>query len=234
MFKDEVFDSLDAVSQMIEPYEYSFNEVLASAPNEVTISPEDIIHQLRYNIKFDNVHLGISSILHDKWKDLYPNNKIDALYLHYEFQSSRDPIINIGNTEMIGDIKIVKAKDCFTDDELKTLVETKIVDRIRGAFNSGRALPEYVNEVADIFNIKDVAKTRSMKRKNGFMRKGFKELFADNKLPIKDVDLSERVGIWIQSYCISGNLGAMRNLCKLKILTHTGRGIYSIQDEVVL
>jgi hypothetical protein len=58
-----------------------------------------------------------------------------------------------------------------------------------------------------------------------------KELIKSKKIDIRDVSLVEKLGKWIELYCVDGNLPALANIAKIKIMSHQNRPIYSIQEQ---
>jgi hypothetical protein len=88
------------------------------------------------------------------------------------------------------------------------------------------------NEIIEIIGA-DTSAIRGSSRKDkvrAILRK-MEEVFSENQWNIRDISLSNKVGGWIFKYIIFGNGAGLVNLCKLKMMTHTGNPIYSIDGE---
>ena len=58
-------------------------------------------------------------------------------------------------------------------------------------------------------------------------------IFKNNEWRIRDTSLANKMCTWIKLYAEDGNLAAFNNFCKLKVMTHNGGPIYSIEEQEV-
>jgi hypothetical protein len=233
MFNDEVFDDLDDISKMVEPYIYSVNDVLSNLPDEIKINYEDVksilqenfIIDQRSNIFFSLMRLKLAEVISDAI--MY-----DKISYFYKIKVDTNTTIDFENECLTGNIVIFKHKNGYDDKKLKKIVEDNIINAVRCAMSSASTYQKSsANELADLFDILNVKKERGTRGKSRLLVCGFKKIL-ENNLIIKDVDLSLKVAKWIRAFLCKGNLGAINNLCKLKIVSHKKHAIYSIQDEV--
>ena len=73
-------------------------------------------------------------------------------------------------------------------------------------------------------------RSRSDRRKKSVIHKRVGEIFKDNLWNIRDTELATKVGSWIRCYIENGNLAAYSNFCRLKVMTHKGQPIYSMEE----
>jgi hypothetical protein len=87
------------------------------------------------------------------------------------------------------------------------------------------------NEIMEILGgCEGGLRTRSIRRKRAALHDRLVKLFKDNEWNIKDTTLANKVGFWICSYVKEGNLAAFSNFCRLKVMTHKGQPIYSMEE----
>ena len=225
MFEDITFNKLDDISKMLEPFTYSLNDELSSMPNEIDVTYDNIITLVERHLCVPN-RLTSSDILINALN--YPS-KFGQFYDLITESSS----IDFSEKTLYGSMKLIKASNGYDEEEMGKLIENQVKSKLNSSMRSLSAFSNSrVNEVAELFDLKDVPKTRGYRQKRRAITFGFNNLFKENKILIKDVDFGFRFASWLKLYIEDGNLGAMSNLCKVKILTHKNRAIYSIENEV--
>jgi len=236
MFNDVVFNGLDDISKMLEPFTYSINDIVAGMPDEISIDFFDI-HKLIALNPTSSVGSGIYiekliSIGLSKQGNIKLDNLSDVQSF-YSLKVDDNLILNLELGELSGCITIFKKSNGYSDKEMKQMVDKNILDGVKTGMSSpSQSDKKSANELAELFDIKNVNNERSTKGKRNLLIKDFENIINDNKICIKDVDFSKRVGKWIRLFLSNGNLGAIKNLCKLKIVSHKKHAIYSIEGEV--
>ena len=71
------------------------------------------------------------------------------------------------------------------------------------------------------------SKSSRTKRRGLMVR--LREIMSKNEWNLRDVELANQVGLWIIDYIQDGNVAAFRDLCRLKVMTHKGLPIYSME-----
>ena len=236
MFEDKVFDGLDDISKILEPYTYSVNELLDEAPDQIEITYEDIEEHLLIELSSSSA-FKVKQLLKMKWEaddvDKKIINKVSELSRFYTIKCDENVSLNLHDKTLNGKVFINKTGEGIPDDKLKDMINDSILEGVRNTmYTPANFSKPFANEIAELFDIKGVSSERGARGKKIEMIKGFEELLSEDKLMIRDVDLAKRFAIWLHAYMRYGNLGAIKNLCKLKILSHKKRAIYSIQDEV--
>ncbi len=135
----------------------------------------------------------------------------------------------------MGKIALVKVVPTLSDEELQAFMGMKGIEEVR-MLDCGEAESwnlERINEIIDVLGKGDDEKrNRSYRKKMRHIEVRLKEIFTTNEWRIRDMELANKVGHWITRYIEHGNLAALTNLCKLKIMTHDGNTpIYSMEEE---
>jgi len=234
MFEDKIFDGLDDISKMMEPYTYSINDILSNMPQELTVTYDEICELIQR--QSDRFNIRAADILRLKFRDSSEEILDNLMEFNnfYGIETSESLSIDFETSSINGILKTVKIKNGYTEDELALKIKNKIIESIRNAMYSPSSFNKTnANELADLFDIKKVSSERGARAKRELMVAGFNKIL-EEKLHIRDVDLAIRVARWIKKFLQDGNLGAINNLCKMKILSHKERAIYSIEDEVIV
>ena len=79
---------------------------------------------------------------------------------------------------------------------------------------------------------KDLRASRSANKKMKAIFKRLNQIFAKNEWQVKDADLMVSFIKWINQYIKDGNLAALTNITKLKIMTNKNQPIYSIKEAI--
>jgi|GEM_PF-6719757 len=228
LFDDKKYDNMDWISQAVEPIESKTAVLLTQLPDEIVFTFDNYQELIRGGYTTVNNEQIISKLIKEV------NGKVDwqeanLLTKCFEFQLSDEVILDFEQQKIIGDIRLVKKKKTLEEKELQGLMGRKGKDYIDVYTNNQYA---YAQEIADLLGCDaDVMKSRSVRTKVFGIRHKYRQIMNENKWNLKDVDLADKVGFWIACYCQTGNLAALKNLTKLKVMTHKGLPIYSIEEE---
>lgn len=237
LFEDKKYEEMDWLTKAIEPIVSSKNETLASLPNEFTLT-NDQLQYLMLN------SWGLSIEVQNAFKFLMTKNniKIEDPNLAkemsdcYNLIQDGDLIFYGGDQPRIegnGVIKLVKIKQMFDEKELQDELGQTGLSKFYDIRN--RDIPvERLNEIIELIDgSSPLLSSRSVDKKIRGIIEMIKEIMKENKWNIRNTDLADKVSVWICLYLDKGNLAAMANFCKFKVMTHDGSPIYSIQEEEV-
>lgn len=244
-FKDEVYENMDDISKMIEPFEFQLNNELAQFPDEFELTPiemESIIawsggwgegyyESLDTLIKNRASKLNLESIRKEinsnrnahQMFDLVVEPDIEGVNLTYDLVTRQ-----IEGGKIFIRKKIIALEDSAIESKMASHLHNKFSEYFIYASTVNK---KRLNEIADMFGAKKAREERSWHKKVYELRKHFAAMIIDKKLPIKDFELYTRFVIWVINYIKDGSLPAMANIAKLKIMLRNGLPIYSMKEE---
>jgi len=238
MFKDKVYEDMDDVEKIFEPFQYKLNDELAEFPDKIKVEIDEIMKEdywSGFGIDIDDVvrkranKLGLRQIVSEAYNLVY------ADFFKFEFEDKEenekvtlDPVAKT----MSHDIYLVKSKIAYDELELETMRVETLRKLLMSAFNRRVSKPR-LNEIADIYGANDVKSERSRAGKVQKLISHLEEMIKSKVLDIRDMDLHIGFIQWIVLYVRDGNLAALNNLTRIKIITHEKRPIYSIEEKEV-
>jgi hypothetical protein len=237
MFKDKFYDEMDDISKMIEPYQYSLNEDLAKFPDEIEVTAEQLDSPWGLSVR-DVIRLKATEL---DLKELL-NKSYDVANEFFEFKIINEmgeevdsTSLNFKNGILLDKIVMRKKRIAYEDSDIEKIVKNNLVGALDYNYNRYSDLnASRMNEIADLFNSDTVKKERSVRKKMRELKHLFGSLVENKKLDIRDVGLAERFGKWVVLYIKDGNLAALNNITRLKIMTHQNKPIYSMEEKGVL
>ncbi len=241
LFDDKKYESMDEISQMIEPWENPYDSILEKLPDEYEVPPLVILRSLNayeadavfikglFNkyLSREEVELVINARLVDKE---YKNGKYTPGL--YDIEISDDFSINSVTKEAIGSIKLVKT--------IKAMSEAKLKEKI--LYAADRCL--FIKRTADSYKADSMrtiyevvtgkpyqSDTRSKKDLINEVKKELINLIAEDRWRIRSFNLYIKLIHWFERFNTMGCSASIANIMKLKIMTYNGRAIYSIGEE---
>lgn len=240
VFKDKIYEEMDDVSRMFEPFQFNLNDYLAQFPDRIEINPEELMvsdYWGSFGVNIDTIVDGKAAELklHEIRLHLPLLNKNN--FFKFEVENLEDgDVVSLDASEMKLSHKIflVKNKIAFDEQQLEVMRKQMVLDKIRRAFNRSRDVNKpRLNEVADIYGALDVKSDRSYHGKVTKFCNHLEKMIDEKVLDIRDMELCEKFAKWIILYVKAGNLAALNNLTRVKIITHEKRPIYSIEEKGV-
>lgn len=240
LFKDEVYESMDDLSQIVEPYINTVNDELAKIPNKIEISKELIVdcikdshvdnlyasNIIRDYAKNNNIEINIAKIRNNRsYGGVYDFFKIEI-----EEGSTYDPISDV----FMGSAYLVKHTVALEDEDIKK----SLIEKLNKAFSdiyydSKNKNVKQINEICDLFNVEGYKSSRSFRYKCRLLKTKYREMIENNELNIRDYELFGRFLTWNKKYIINGNLPSFSNITKIKIMMRDEVAIYSIKEDEV-
>lgn len=234
MFQDRQRNQLDELSQLIEPFEFVGNEVLACVPETIPLSFEDFVDGYgrvsTYPSKTTIIRTHIKKFWTPKesWISL-PDEVIEKFQI---VSTAEEMQLDYVNRQIIGGaISIVKQATHFTDEEMMNIM----VAKFKLLISCGKsATAARIAEIADIFDVSNkITNTRSGRGKVSALKDAIEQKIRDNEIMIRNVDLGGTLGYWINGYLKDGSKAALKNIAVFKMMTHSGKAIYSVQGEAL-
>lgn len=231
VFDDKKFEELDWISQATEPIDSELNEVLGAVPEEVVLDfnmyKEMVGGSHGLDLSKDRFITHCINKFHGKYLSW---DQRAALRSCFEIQMDDEVILNFENQTLTGTIKLVKIQSTMDEKILEGMLGREGIAAIGSMYFNGSGISR-ANEVMEILGKCEAGlKTRSERRKRGYIRHRLTELFKTNEWKIKDTELANKVGFWIKDYVVDGNLAAFSNFCRLKVMTHKDQPIYSMEE----
>lgn len=240
MFKDKVYEEMDDVSKMFEPFQFNLNDELAQFPDKMEVDSKHLMS----NDYWGSYGTDLPAVISDKAGKLKLTEIIknmDLLTSHdffaFEVEDLEDGgkiTFDAGTMTLSHKLFLVKKKIAFDEQELEAMRKNMTINNLKRAFNRSRDVNKpRLNEVADIYNAGDVKSERSYRGKVTKFCEHLDKIIEDKTLDIRDMDLCMNFAKWIILYVKTGNLAALNNLTRIKIITHEKRPIYSIEEKEV-
>lgn len=235
VFDDKKFESLDWISQATEPIDSKMNEILAKMPDSYDITFE-IFQSL--NHRSYSMDLSVQSIIGHilKLDDItftLTHNQITALNKCFKFESDDNVRLNYEDKTLTGNLRLIKVSSTMDEDVLKGMLGADGIEQV-GYCSLPQPISETMSRMNEVMEIlsgcNDGLRTRSHYKKRNVITKRLQALFKGNEWNIRDTELANKVGYWIRDYIQDGNLAAFSNFCRLKVMTHKGQPIYSMEE----
>ena len=242
MFTDKIYENMDEISKLVEPIESVINNSLSEFPDEIEITAEHML-QL-YDVNYGWSSFRADDLLLQKAKELNLKDfiklnlsEIARKFFKFEVRDLEDEdavTIDYETGNMSHQIFLVKHTIGYDEKELEDMARSALTKQIRNGLWSNRVVNKpRLNELADLFGAKDVMSDRSFKGKVRKFCKHIGDLVDDRKLDIRDLTLCHKFARWVVLYVSEGNLAALNNITRIKIMMHEDRPIYSIEERSV-
>jgi hypothetical protein len=243
LFKDEKYENLDWISQATEPMESSLAEILAQLPETLELNYESYIFYTRNSY---NLNIEVRDIMHEllhtneaykKMKsssgDSLTYDEHDTLINCFEIQVDEGTILDGINKTLTGGVRMVKVKHAIDDKLIESMLGSRGLNYMRSNVSRFRLDFKRATDIMEIMGDVDGGfyRTRSSANKFSAVYNRLKKLLKENEWKIKDTELANKVGYWVADYIADGNLAAYTNFCKLKVMTHKGVAIYSMEEQ---
>jgi hypothetical protein len=234
VFDDKKFERLDWMTQITETIESELNGLLARLPDRIEVDAKRVSENVG---TWSHFSIEVGSVIRDFIREnseflMWEEDR--KLIECYKFEG--DPILeyNAETEELVGKLVLVKVVPTLSDEELQAMMGARGIDKI-GDLDMGDAENwnlERINEILDVLGDCEADKrNRSFRKKMRRIAARLEDIFKNNEWRIRDMELANRVGVWIANYIEHGNLAALTNLCKLKVMTHNNMPIYSMEEE---
>ena len=219
-FDDNTYDNLDWLSQATMPLVFSGNKLLGEMPDHIDVDISKISL---------GGYIGVSSTLKPFYVD---DSSLNRLITNcYAFKSDGGTIVD-PSKDIYPTVWVEKIKKDLSEKEILSYVRDMITPN-RNYHNNdiGR-----INEIMDLINYKpdphgkNLRASRSINKKMRGIYQRLQQVLIKGEWQVRDADLMISFNEWVNQYIVDGNLAALTNITKLKIMTHKNQPIYSIKE----
>jgi hypothetical protein len=235
IFEDKTYNEMDWVSQAVEPIVSSLNEKLSKFPEEFEFTLSDIT-RLAFGGYSDLAINQIQLVEHALRKYMQVDaRKVEQEIINaYTLVVEGDPVLDADKLTLCGGrIYIKRTIDHFDEKTLLSMMGKQGLSQLQN-LDTRKVDVTRANEIIELIGGYDaLLKTKSLGQKCNGIHNAIATIMATNKWNLRNVDLSNRIVEWVYLYLQHGNLAALTNFCKFKVMTHEGNAIYSVQEEPV-
>lgn len=231
VFDDKKFEELDWISQATEPIDSELNEILSLIPDEIQVDFPTYVKMVGDSHSLDlNIDRMISfAVVEATGKSLTWEQK-HAIHDCFEIQMDETIYLDFERKTIDGSIRLVKVQTTMDEKVLANLLGKEGIQAVGSMYFHRDGLSR-ANEIMELLGkCEKGLRTRSERNKRHVIKERLTILFKDNEWNIKDTELANKVGIWIKEYVVHGNLAALSNFCRLKVMTHKNQPIYSMEE----
>jgi hypothetical protein len=240
VFDDKKFEELDWISQATEPIDSELNELLEKLPDELAIDFNTYMKLI--GDRTYGIDMSLDTVIHSLLQQT-PSNEFDVDKLSYnhrdqlkkcfKFEASTNNLTINFETRSIdgGELKLIKTATTLDEDTLKNMLGYEGICKVSHIGYLESSALGRINEIMELLgDCQTGLRTRSYRRKRHELVGRMQKLFKNNEWNIKDTGLADKVGFWIHDYIKEGNLAALSNFCRIKVMTHKGQPIYSMEE----
>lgn len=232
VFDDKKFEELDWISQATEPIDSELNEILGQMPEEIIIDFKTYKEMVgdSYGLDLSLDRMISYALTKFTTKQYLTYQQKDIIRPCFEIQMDPGTNLDFENEVITGTIKFVKIQSTLDEKVLESMLGREGIDQVNSMYFHGAGLGR-ANEIMELLGgCERGLRTRSGRNKLAIIRQRLVVLFKNNEWKIKDTELANKVGMWIKSYVVDGNLAAFSNFCRLKVMTHKDQPIYSMEE----
>lgn len=231
VFDDKKFEGLDWISQATEPIDSALNEILGAIPEEIIIDFEmysRIATSYSMNLSLETC-ISYAIQKYAAGQTISWENR-GVLEPCFEIQMDDEVTLNFETRQISGRIALVKIQSTLDEKVLEGLLGQGGIAQVSQMYFNGPGVGR-ANEIMELLGgCQEGLRGRSERKKRHIIKNRLIKLFKGNEWKIKDTELANKVGYWIKDYVVDGNLAAFSNFCRLKVMTHKGDPIYSMEE----
>lgn len=229
-FSDKKYENLDWISQAVEPWEWDLLDGIRQMPETIEVTLDDITRHYDSYYGFQWI-----PFLRGRLVDIMGGepNSAAAEYLHslYKLSLEEGTEVNFIERTISNPIRLIKQRPTLTDDECKKAAGDLAARTIHSTYLDMRDTDQYrrAGEILDLLGA-NMAEYRGHRNRSRAFSVELRKIFEGDKWRIRSMDLVVKSATWIANYIQSGDVSAMANFAKLKVMTHAGKPLYSITE----
>lgn len=235
VFDDKRFEQLDWMTQITETIESNLNGLLARLPDKVEFDAASLLAEIGRGYG-SNLYLSANNIVRSYITALNEARNVGyeeqrRLTECFQFEASPDFELDAESGTMKGSLILRKIVPTLEDEELQAMMGQKGLEQFDRVHWSDSSLSR-IHEIMDLLGgLEKEMAGRAFRKKNVAVRRRLIEIFSKNEWRIRNMELADKIGLWIALYIRNGDLSALINLTKVKVMTHNNMPIYSIEEE---
>lgn len=228
VFVDKVYEEMDWITKAIAPIIHPLETILQELPDSSEIN-YSIISQLLDGRYSNSLSLEELIAFISKRNLSYRHKEIISACFKLEFVG--EPVIDYNKKTISGGtISLIKISNTLDQKRLGEILGIDGIEEL-SYIELEQSHFHRLNEVLSLLEVeKETIKSRSLRSKKRALYYSVRDLMLKNKWNIKSGDLANKVVVWIKEYIVQNNASAFFNLNKLKVMTHSGNPIYSIEE----
>lgn len=243
-FADKKFEELDWISQAVEPWESPLSEPWANLPEVIDITAADFFTKTSTAYGSDQLNpaqavltqfynsVGDSpdevGTLLDRFEHIFGEFDFDDKNGFYALQLEDGTILDMEAKTLSHPIRLIKRMTRLSDQIHQRIVtnyaEVAMPRPHRYCDDEGKRAAE----ILDLLGHKNIP--RGSRNRMIALRNAMMQTFSEDTLRIRSAVLAIKVVNWAVNYTNHGVVSALANLAKLKVMTHTGKPIYSMVE----
>jgi len=246
IYKDDFYENLDFISQATEPFVDNVESLYSNFPDIVKLSKEHILKSATTDPRYasiDMLHSCNSAITEtiaimkasnpSKFLTELSDYVVDPVRfkLLFEIELHKDTEIDIFTGESSHDIFLKKKKTSIDNEDLLEYAMHRLQHFYRwNYFDYKYYERKRILELCDIFGIASSTRSKDNRSLGFQLREGIYVNIQNNLFRIRKYEVMKSIAEWCDSYVKTGDLAAYTNLTRFKLMTHSGKAIYSIQE----
>lgn len=235
LLRDEEYENLDYLSQLTEIVVSPHNEILASIPDRIELTKRDILNWRNMDFNWRHGYeLSIISVLY-RITGQYTHSQLRPISERFVFEVSPDFSLD-PHGEMTGSITLIKRVHQIDENTLLSIGIQAATDKLRSYQWPRKNLKNRLITVLNTLEPNRGTEWAKALQSHSVTESGRKEvvntlteLITNNKLRIRNTEVIERVGEWIDLY-LSGIETGLVNLMQLRIMANRDLPIYSVKE----
>jgi hypothetical protein len=229
VFDDKKYDELDWISKAVEPLESHITAIFGSMPDEYVFTFEDMNNLV--DTAGHNVYASeMVEFVCKKMGLIFTYEEKNFISGFFKSEVAPGTVIDYAKGTLSGSIALRKTCEVIEDAKLIQSFGIKGREAI-SALNTldGKEASDRLKEIAELIACKEKLSGR-MASKVREVGSRYTEIVQNNEWNIRSSILADKVGLWIHKYVKHGDLSALCNLTKLKVMTHKKLPIYSVEE----
>jgi uncharacterized protein YfkK (UPF0435 family) len=241
LFDDKKYESMDDISKMVEPWENPYDDIICKLPDEWEVpvkiierclscyDPDPIIFKNFMSNFLTPVEASLlieSRILEKEYK----NGKYDKGLLNIEVTPGYT--FNSLTYEQNGTIKVVKTARCISEETLKKMLLNNFERNVFKSISSDGYKSETLRNLYEVVTSKKYESDNKSKRLLiATVKDELRNLIIEDRWRIRSFNLYNKFFSWCSAYLNHSDSASIANIMKMKIMTYSGRAIYSVGEE---
>ena len=239
-FADKTYQNLDWISQAVEPWEWDYIPAFTSFPEKIEITTTLLKEANTENGKLSKYFRGLTiegtvtayaRMAGNDLQTLSTNNNYSAemIFGFFKFEIENDTELDGETLEFTKPVYLVKTQKMLDDELCRRYLVRFASDKLYYQISPrdhGEAAR--MGEVIDLMCSKKIPRGANHKRNQLIAE--IQAVFSEDRWRIRSMPLGQKLVGWIADYVVNGNLASMANFAQLKVMTHSGNPIYSINE----